>query len=74
MKLTQIYCDVDDFCLTFIPEWQKQQLTQGEKKRNRAPRMGYSKMLCILVSAIGLPDFQVVLSKAGTGILAVSIS
>lgn len=50
MKLTQIYCDVDDFCRTFIPEWQKQQLTQGEKKRNRAPRMGYSEMLCILVS------------------------
>ncbi|WP_374086626.1 hypothetical protein [Methylomicrobium lacus] len=49
MKLTQIYCDVDDLCRTFIPEWQKQQLTQGEKKRNRAPRMGYSEMLCILV-------------------------
>lgn len=49
MKLTQIYCDVDDFCRTFIPEWQKQQLTQGEKKRNRAPRMGYSEMLSILV-------------------------
>jgi len=27
-----------------------------------------------VLSAIGLPDFQVVLSKAGKGILAVSIS
>lgn len=49
MKITQIYCDVDDFCRTFIPEWQKQQLTQGDQKRQRAPRMSYSEMLSILV-------------------------
>jgi hypothetical protein len=49
MKITQIYCDVDDFCRTFIPEWQKQQLIQGDKKRQRAPRMSYSEMLSILV-------------------------
>ncbi len=49
MKITQIYCDVDDFCQTFIPEWQKQQLIQGDKKRQRAPRMSYSEMLSILV-------------------------
>lgn len=49
MKLTQIFCDVDDFCQTFIPEWQKNQLTNGEQKRNRPHRMNYSEMLTLLV-------------------------
>jgi hypothetical protein len=49
MKLTQIYCDVDDFCNAFIPEWQKQQIVQGQSKRMRAPRMSHSEMLAILV-------------------------
>lgn len=49
MKITQIYCDVDDFCKLFIPEWQKQQITQGSRKRNRSSRMSYSEMLTILL-------------------------
>jgi hypothetical protein len=32
MKLTQLFCDVDDFCQAFIPEWQKNQMTNGERK------------------------------------------
>jgi len=49
MKLTQLFCDVDDFCQSFILEWQKSQLTTGEKKRNRAHRMSYSEMITLLV-------------------------
>lgn len=49
MKLTHLFCDVDDFCRTFMPEWRKNQLTQGEKKRNRPHRMSYSEIITILV-------------------------
>ena len=31
MKLTQLFCDVDDFCQTFIPAWQEKQLTNGDQ-------------------------------------------
>jgi hypothetical protein len=50
MKLTQLFCDVDDFCRTFIPTWQKRQLTNGDRQRRRAHRMSYSEMITLLVS------------------------
>jgi hypothetical protein len=50
MKLTQLFCDVDDFCQTFMPAWQEKQLTNGDRKRNRAHRMSYSEMITLLVS------------------------
>jgi hypothetical protein len=49
MKLTQLFCDVDDFCQSFIVEWRKNQITSGEKKRNRPPRMSFSEMITLLV-------------------------
>jgi hypothetical protein len=33
-KITQIFCSIDDFCKDFVPDWQKQLLSNG-KKRNR---------------------------------------
>jgi hypothetical protein len=50
MKLTYLFCDVDDFCQTFIAEWQKNQLDQGKKKRLRPHRMSDSEMITILVA------------------------
>jgi hypothetical protein len=49
MKLTQLFCDVDDFCQSFILEWRKNQITSGEKKRNRPHRMSLSEMITLLV-------------------------
>lgn len=49
MKLTHLFCDVDDFCQGFIPEWQKSQLTHGEKKRNRPHCMSFSEIITIIV-------------------------
>jgi hypothetical protein len=28
-KLVELFCDVDDFCKAFIPQWQKQLLEDG---------------------------------------------
>jgi len=49
MKLTHLFCDVDDFCQSFILEWQKNQKTNGEKKRNRRHRMSFSEMTILLI-------------------------
>jgi hypothetical protein len=34
-KLVELFCDVDDFCKVFIPQWQKQLLEDGTLKRQR---------------------------------------
>jgi len=49
MKLTQLFCDVDDFCQIFIPKWKAQLITHGDKKRDRPHRMSFSEMITLLV-------------------------
>jgi hypothetical protein len=41
-KLTEVFCDVDDFCRVFILEWEKQLITDGTRQRNRHSRMSMS--------------------------------
>jgi hypothetical protein len=35
MNVTQIFCDADDFCQGFIPNWEKTQLEAEEKAKTR---------------------------------------
>lgn len=49
-KLVELFCDVDDFCKVFIPQWQKQLLEDGTKKRQRDGRMTTSEIMTIVVS------------------------
>jgi hypothetical protein len=32
-NLDDIFCDVDDFCRVFIPQWKKHQLADGSSER-----------------------------------------
>lgn len=48
-KLVELYCDVDDFCRVFIPQWQKQLLEDGTRKRQRECRMSMSEIMTIIV-------------------------
>ncbi len=48
-KLVEIYCDVDDFCQRFLPEWEKQLLASGMRKRRRAGRMQASEIMTIII-------------------------
>ena len=36
MNVTQIFCDADDFCQGYIPDWEKTQLEPDEKTKRRA--------------------------------------
>jgi hypothetical protein len=49
-KLVDLYCDVDDFCKVFIPQWQKQLLDDGTRKRQRDCRMTMSEIMTIVIS------------------------
>lgn len=49
-KLVDLFCDVDDFCKVFVPEWQKTLIESGERKRNRASRLSHSEIMTIIIA------------------------
>lgn len=49
-KLTEIFCDVDDFCRVFMPEWEKSLITDGTRKRIRQSRMSMSEIMTIIIA------------------------
>jgi hypothetical protein len=62
-KLVEIFCDVDDkvndtvregtlgyFCKVFIPQWEKQCIEDGTRKRKRACRMPMSEIMTIVIA------------------------
>lgn len=48
-KLVELFCDVDDFCQTFIPQWQQQLLEDGTRQSKRGSRMTASEMMTIVI-------------------------
>jgi len=57
MDWENLFCDVDDFCLTAEPLWQQRLLENGQRKRNRKGRMTYSEIITILI-AFHQSDFR----------------
>ena len=47
-KVTEIFCSIDDFCLEFVPFWQKSLISNG-KKRIRSSKMNLSEVMTIQV-------------------------
>ena len=48
-KLVDLFCDVDDFCICFVPQWQKQLIEDGTRKRQRESRMSLSEIMTIII-------------------------
>jgi hypothetical protein len=48
-KLVELFCDVDDFCKVFIPQWQKQLLEDGSRQRRRESRMTISEVMTVII-------------------------
>ena len=46
-KITEIFCHIDDFCLDFIPKYQK--LLLGSRKRNKPSKLTLSEVMTIQV-------------------------
>ena len=49
MTIEDLFCAVDDFCRLFLPDWHRQQLQHGERKRRRGCRMVLSEIMTILI-------------------------
>ncbi len=48
-NFVELYCDVDDFCKVFIPQWQRQLLEDGTRTRQRDCRMSMSEIMTIII-------------------------
>ena len=49
-SLLELFVDVDDFCLTFEPQWNEQLLNSGQRKRQRARSLTTSEIMTILIA------------------------
>ena len=49
-SLLVLLCDVDDFCKTFLPIWNRQLLVSGQKHRQRARSLTTSEIMTILIA------------------------
>jgi transposase len=47
--LTRLFCDVDDFCHDFIPQWETTLLESGQKKRKRTRSVSHSEIITLIV-------------------------
>ena len=50
MDLVELFCDVDDFCRTFEPMWNRQRLKATAKKRNRRFTLSLSEVMTIIIA------------------------
>ena len=44
-----MFCDVDDFCNVFIPQWQKLLLEDGGRQRHKDNSMSISEMMTVVI-------------------------
>lgn len=49
-SLLELFCDVDDFCQSFLPIWNHHLLTSGQKQRQRARSLTMSEVMTILIA------------------------
>jgi transposase len=48
-SLLELFCDVDDFCQSFMPAWQNQMLSAGVIQRQRDRSLSASEIMTILI-------------------------
>ena len=49
MSLEALFCDVDDFCQTYLPIWQHQLLSDGQAKRTRQGQLSVSELMTLII-------------------------
>lgn len=49
MNITEIYCNVDDFCQVCLPAWQNVQLPKKTPKRQRSFTMSPAEVMTLLI-------------------------
>ena len=49
MELTTLFCDIDDFCSDFLPEYHRHLLDDGKIKRVRKSTLSQSEVMTIII-------------------------
>lgn len=49
MSLLDLFVDVDDFCLVFLPLWEQRLLAEGSKQRRRKGQLRVSEVMTIII-------------------------
>ena len=49
MSLTELFCNVDDFCQEFEPKWQQYQIENGLRMRIRQTNLTLSEIMTIII-------------------------
>lgn len=49
MSLLELFCHVDEFCQSFLPQWEQLQRIHGQRTRQRAGRLAMSEVMTILI-------------------------
>jgi hypothetical protein len=49
MSLLELFVNVDDFCLIFLPGWEQKLIFEGSKKRRRAGQLSVSEIMTIII-------------------------
>jgi hypothetical protein len=49
MSLLELFCNIDDFCQTFVPKWEQEMLQNGKKRRRRPGQLYLSEIITLLV-------------------------
>jgi len=49
-SLLELFCDVDDFCKAFSPQWNQHLLSSGQKQRQRERSLTLSEIMTILIA------------------------
>jgi len=48
--LEELFCDLDNFCALFEPQWRSQLISQGLKTRRRNRQMSLREIMTILIA------------------------
>ncbi len=49
MRLLELFCDVDTFCHTFLPHWERELRAHGQRTRQRAGQLAMSEVMTIVI-------------------------
>lgn len=49
MDLTEIFCDIDDFCKRLKPQWNRELLNKSKKKRDKKFTLSLSEIMTLIV-------------------------
>lgn len=49
-SLLELFCDVDDFCQVFLPQWNHHLLSSGQKQRQRDRSLTISEIMTVLIA------------------------